>query len=64
MQEIFQNIFSVENSHRWNVFSHLVDYLRILQGKRTLKWKSSAYEKYEYGHLGRWYIKLTLFKRF
>ena len=22
--------------------------------------KSSAYEKWEYGHLGRWYIKLTL----
>ena len=25
--------------------------------KGTLKLNSSAYEKYEYGHLGRWYIK-------
>ena len=32
--------------------------------KSTLKLNSSAYGKYEYGHLGRWYIKLTLFKRF
>ena len=35
-----------------------------LQGKSTLKLNSSANEKYEYGHLGCWYIKLTLFKRF
>ena len=34
------------------------------QGKSTLKLNSRAYEKYEYEHLGRWYIKLTLFKRF
>ena len=34
------------------------------QGKSTLKLNSSAYEKYESGHLGRWYIKLTLFKSF
>ena len=32
--------------------------------KSTLKLNSSAYKKYEYGHFGRWYIKLTLFKRF
>ena len=32
--------------------------------KNTLKLNSSPYEKYEYGHLGRWYIKLILFKRF
>ena len=32
--------------------------------KSTLKLNSNAYEKYEYGHLGRWYIKLTLCKRF
>ena len=25
---------------------------------------SNAYEKYEYGHLGLWYIKSTLYKRF
>ena len=37
---------------------------RILPGKSILKLKSSAYEKYEFGHLGCWYIKLTLFKRF
>ena len=34
------------------------------QRKSTLKLNSSVYEKYEHGHLGRWYIKLTLFKRF
>ena len=39
-------------------------FLRILTGKNTLKLNSSAYEKYEYWHLGRWCIKLTLFKRF
>ena len=38
--------------------------LRILTGKKHSKMKLQAYEKYEYGHLGRWYIKLTLFKRF
>ena len=26
-----------------------------MQEKTTLKLNSSAYEKYEYGHLGRWY---------
>ena len=30
--------------------------------KNTLKLSSSTHEKYEYGHLGRWHIKLTLFK--
>ena len=39
-------------------------YLKILTGKNTLKLNSSAYKKYEHGYLGRWYIKLTLFKRF
>ena len=34
------------------------------QGKSFLKLNSSAYEKYEYGHLGCWYIKLTLFNWF
>ena len=38
--------------------------LRILTGKSTLKLNSSVYEKYKYGHLGYWYMKLTLFKRF
>ena len=34
------------------------------QGKITLKLNSNANEKYEYGRLGCWYIKLTLFKKF
>ena len=38
--------------------------LSIPAGKITLKQNSSAYEKYEYGHLGRWYIKTTLYERF
>ena len=32
--------------------------------KITQKLNSSPYEKYEYEHLGRWYIKLTPFKTF
>ena len=32
--------------------------LRILTEKKHRQIKSSAYKKYEYGHLGRWYIKL------
>ena len=36
----------------------------VITRESTLKLKSSAYEKYEFEHLGRWYIKLTLFKRF
>ena len=34
------------------------------QGKSTVKWNPAAYKKYEYGHLGLWYVKLTLCKRF
>ena len=32
--------------------------------KSTLKSSSGAFEKYEYIHLGTWYIKLTLYNRF
>ena len=40
-------------------------FLRIFTCKKHPKIKLySPYEKYEYGHLGRWYSKLTLFKRF
>ena len=31
--------------------------------KKHPKIKLQLNEKYEYGYLGRWYIKLTLFKR-
>ena len=41
-----------------------VSLLRILTGKKTPKWNSSASEQYEYEHLGCWYIKSTLYKRF
>ena len=34
------------------------------QGKSTVKWNPTAYKKYEYSHLGLWYVKLTLCKRF
>ena len=30
----------------------------------SLRILSSSYEKYEYGHLGHWYIKTSLYKRF
>ena len=39
--------------------------LRILIGKKHPQIKlDNAYEKYEYGDLGRWYIKSTLSERF
>ena len=34
------------------------------QGKTSVKWNSSAYKKCKYGHLGCWYNKSTLYKRF
>ena len=43
---------------------NLIHALRKLPGKSVLKLNSSACQKYEYGHLCHWYIKLTLFKRF
>ena len=33
------------------------------EGKSTLELSSRANEKYKYGYLGCWYIKLSLFKR-
>ena len=43
----------------------ILKYLRILTRKKHPKIKlSSIYEKYQYSHLSRWYIKLTLFKEF
>ena len=44
--------------------SRIFDFKDTHSEKGTLKLNSSAYEKYEYGHLGRWYIKVTLFKKF
>ena len=38
--------------------------LRILTGKKHGQLNFSAYKKYRYGHLGQWYIKSTLLKRF
>ena len=38
--------------------------LRILTEKMNRKKISSAYEKYKSEHLGSWYIKATLYKRF
>ena len=38
--------------------------LRILTGEKHPQIKLQPYEMFEYGHLGHWYIKPTLFKRF
>ena len=38
--------------------------IQILMGTSILKLNSGPYEKYKYWYLARWYIKLTLFKRF
>ena len=50
---LFRSIFSnqqIKDNHR---------------EKNTLKWISSTCEKYEYGHLGCWYIRSTVYnKRF
>ena len=43
-------------------FTWPFDVLRILTGKKHRQ-NSSAYKKYKYGHLGRWYIKSTLYNR-
>ena len=46
------------------VFSKVAGFLRILTGKMHPKIKLQRLRKCEYGHLGRWCIKVTLFKRF
>ena len=50
-----------------NLFSTELFGLYLLEDtyrEKHRKLNSSAYKKYEYGPLGRWYIKLTPFKRF
>ena len=39
-------------------------FTNCFKDKSTLKWNSSANEKYEYRHLGTWYIKSILYKSF
>ena len=43
--------------------SRSLKFLRILTGKRILKWNYNPFEKYEYGHLVVWYMKSTLYPR-
>ena len=66
-QRIFWMI-TLSNFSQWLFYraksEETVDCWGYSQGKCTLKLNSSAHEKYEYGYLGCWYIKLTLFKRF
>ena len=50
------------NGAQVNKMQRIKTRLRILTGKKHPKIK--LHKKYEYWHLGRWYIKLTLFKRF
>ena len=56
----------MELFHRWLFLQEVVLYTaqKMKFSIKTLKLNSNAYKKYEYGNLGRWYIKLTLFKRF
>ena len=59
------SIFVLEiSTHKsWFNNSDIVSGLRILTGKKHPKVKLySAYEKYEYGHLGHYYIKLTFLR--
>ena len=71
LQSLFYNV-SVKFRTFSFIFQKILSFLSALsywvedthREKNTLKLDSSAYEKYEYGHLGHWYIKLTLFKRF
>ena len=44
----------------WLIYNEELGYSH---GKSTLKLNFSAYEKYEHGYLGHWYIKLTFFLR-
>ena len=41
-----------------------IDFKDTHMEKNTLKLNSNAFEKYEYRHLGGWYIKPTLYTRF
>ena len=51
-------------SRKLRIWSYLLKKsLRILTGRKHPHIKR-AYEKYEYGHLGSWYIKSTLHRRF
>ena len=61
----FQNASSTGYFYEFDLYLGRKKYIQgYSQGKTTLKLNSRAYEKYEYGHLGCWYIKLTLFQRF
>ena len=55
-----RNFFSVNIIKSMNFNYFIKDTHRE---KRTVKKDSSAYKKYKYGHLGRWYIKSTSYKR-
>ena len=56
----------MELFHRWLFLQEVVLYTaqKMKFSIKTLKLNSNAYKKYEYGSLGSWYIKLTLFKKF
>ena len=61
---IFGGVLFVGRRGQYPITCHETSSLGILTKKKRLKLNSSTYEKYKHGHLGRQYIKLTLFKRF
>ena len=64
-QKIYDIEISKPNAIMALVLTMLVSILlRILTGKKHPKIKLQHLPKYEYGHVGHWYIKLTYFKRF
>ena len=68
----FLNFVSIGIS--WTIETVIRGYLKLLlenvfivkdtDSEKAPSNNSSAYGKYEYGHLGGWYIKSTFYKRF
>ena len=64
---VFKLLFRLGINTEFDIFDDKISqqlFKDTYREKSTLKLNSSAYEECEYGHLSRWYIKLTLFKRF
>ena len=53
-----------ETNKKKNVRCHNDMVQHIIRDTHREKAPSKRLQKYQYGHLGRWYIKSTLYKRF
>ena len=67
----FKSLISYNFFEQFRFFLHILDFVSggylldvSLVNCNMFICTSSAYEKFEYGHMGSWYIKSTLCKRF